>query len=248
MSLCNILAVSWGYFAKLISDCTALYHSFTDWLPCLKLVRKSNLALISFVCGLQNSSNFCQIISKHISSGAKSHEMYWSMPKSPDQATTFLHFLPSDSITSSHSKIFSHFISQAIINSPVYFRTFYVGDIHTCVSLWWSYEHFLFSIWFLLITCLLFWINSVFCVLLMLGIMVCFRHLGTSWCVKQLQALFILVSSSVFNWLSQLFMTCGTLELLVFRSLLLYSGSLSISSCQWAFHTMTSCIFFLFFF
>ena len=110
MSLCNILAVSWGYFAKLISDCTALYHSSTDWSPCLKLVSKSNLALISFVYGLQNSSNFCQITSKHVSSGVKSHEIYWSMPKSPDQATTFLHFLASESIANSQSNIFSHFI------------------------------------------------------------------------------------------------------------------------------------------
>ena len=77
MSLCNILAVSWGYLAKLICDCTALYHSSTEQSPCLKLVIKSNLALISSVCGLQNSSKFCQVTSKHISSGARSHEMYY---------------------------------------------------------------------------------------------------------------------------------------------------------------------------
>ena len=68
MSLCNILAVSWEYFAKLICNSTALYHSSTDWSPYLKLISKSNLAFISFVCGLQNSSNFCQLISKHVSS------------------------------------------------------------------------------------------------------------------------------------------------------------------------------------
>ena len=111
MSLCNILALSWGYLAKLICNCTALYHSSTEWSSYLKLVSKSNLALFLFVCGLQNSSNFCHMISKHISSGAKSHEMYWSMPKSADQATTFLHFLASESIANSHSKIFSHFFS-----------------------------------------------------------------------------------------------------------------------------------------
>ena len=108
ISLCNILAVSWGYFAKLICDCTALYHSFTDQSPCLKLVSKSNLALISFVYGLQNS-NFCQITSKHVSSGVKFHEIYWSMPKSPDQTTTFLQFLASESIANSQSNIFLHF-------------------------------------------------------------------------------------------------------------------------------------------
>ena len=110
MSLCRILAVSCGYFAKLICTCTALYHSSTKQSPCLKLVSKSNLALISFVCGLQNSSIYCQMTSKHVSSGDKSQDMNWSIPKSPDQATTFLHFHVSESIANLQSNIFLHFI------------------------------------------------------------------------------------------------------------------------------------------
>ena len=110
MSLCRILAISGGYFAKLICTCTALYHSSTKQSPCLKLVSKSNLALISFVYGLQNSSIFCQMTSKHVSSGDKSQDMNWSIPRSPDQATTFLHFHASESRANSQSNIFSHFI------------------------------------------------------------------------------------------------------------------------------------------
>ena len=33
ISLCTILAVSCGYFAKLIWACTSLYHSSTEWSP-----------------------------------------------------------------------------------------------------------------------------------------------------------------------------------------------------------------------
>ena len=110
MSLYRILAVSWGYPAKLIWYWTALYHSSTEQYPYLKLVNRSNLALISFVWGLHNSSNFFQITSKHTSSVGWSHDTYWSIPKSPDHATTFLHFLDSDSIANSHSKMVSHLI------------------------------------------------------------------------------------------------------------------------------------------
>ena len=78
--------------------------------PCLKHVNRSNLALSSFVWGLQNFSNLFQIISKHKSSGGKYQDTYWSIPKSPDQATSFLHFLASDNIASSHSSIFLHLI------------------------------------------------------------------------------------------------------------------------------------------
>ena len=42
--------------------------------------------------------------------GGKHQDTYWSIPKSPDQATTFLHFLASDNIASSQSNIFSHLI------------------------------------------------------------------------------------------------------------------------------------------
>ena len=39
----------------------------------------------------------------------KFHEMYWSKPKSPDQAMTFLHFLASGNMARSHFRMFSHF-------------------------------------------------------------------------------------------------------------------------------------------
>ena len=73
-------------------SCTALYHSSTEQSPCLKVVIRSNLALTSFVCGLQNSLHFVQMTSKHKSSGVKHQDIYWSLLKSPDQATIFLHF------------------------------------------------------------------------------------------------------------------------------------------------------------
>ena len=79
----------WGYLARLTCACTALYHSSTLLLPCLKLVRRSKWAHTSFDWGLQNSSNFPQIVSKVNSSDGKLHETYWSMPKSPLQAISF---------------------------------------------------------------------------------------------------------------------------------------------------------------
>ena len=110
MSVCKIFAVSAGYFARLNCAWTALCHSSTLISPCLKLVQRSNLALTSMVWGLQNSSNVFNIISKHKSSGGKYQDTNWSIPKSPDQATTFLHFLAFDNIASSQSSIFSHLI------------------------------------------------------------------------------------------------------------------------------------------
>ena len=56
ISQCKILAVSGGYLARDPCACTALYHSSIDLFPCLMLVSMSNLALTSFVCGLQKSS------------------------------------------------------------------------------------------------------------------------------------------------------------------------------------------------
>ena len=93
-----------GYLAKLTWACTALYHLSTLLLPCLKLVKRSNLACTLFDCGLQKSSNLSQIIS----SVSLIHYTYWSMPKSPDQAITFLHCCLSGNAASSHSTIFSH--------------------------------------------------------------------------------------------------------------------------------------------
>ena len=109
ISLWRIYAVSWGYLVNAIYVCTALYHSSTLLSPCLKLVNKSNLALTSLDWGLQNSSNFSHRTSRINSSLDKFQEMYWSKPKSPLQATTFLNFLASGNITSSHCNIFSHF-------------------------------------------------------------------------------------------------------------------------------------------
>ena len=110
MSLCNILAVSAGYFARLIYAWTALYHSSPLISSCLKLVKRSNLALTSLIWGLQNFTNLFHIISKHNSSWGKHHDTYWSIPKSPDQAKTLLEFIASDSTASSQSSIFSHLI------------------------------------------------------------------------------------------------------------------------------------------
>ena len=45
ISQCKILAVSGGYLARETWACTALYHSSTEQLPCLKLVSRTNLAL-----------------------------------------------------------------------------------------------------------------------------------------------------------------------------------------------------------
>ena len=61
MSLWRICAVSGGYLASATYVCTALCHSSTLISVCLKLVSRSNLALNSFACGLQNSSNFSSI-------------------------------------------------------------------------------------------------------------------------------------------------------------------------------------------
>ena len=110
--LCVVLAISCGcgYFARLIWACTVLYHSSTLISPCLKFVKWSNHALTSFVWDLQNSSNLFQITSKHKCFWGKHQDTYWSIPKSPVQATTFLHFLVSDNIASSQSSTFLHLI------------------------------------------------------------------------------------------------------------------------------------------
>ena len=103
------LQFSGGYFARLIWACTQLYHSSTLFYPWWKLVNKSNLACTSLDWGLQNSSNWDQIVSKSNSSFVKPHDTYWSIPKCPLQAMTFLHCWGSGRAASSHSSIFSHF-------------------------------------------------------------------------------------------------------------------------------------------
>ena len=63
-----------------------------------------------FIClRLAKSSYLDHIVSKQSSSVGKHQETYWSIPKSPLKAMIFLHFFDSGSITSSQSKIFSHF-------------------------------------------------------------------------------------------------------------------------------------------
>ena len=89
-----------------------------------------------------------------------------------------------------------------------------------------SYGHFLLTFWLLFKTCLFFWKDSITCVWFTMSILVCFRHFGTSVFVKQLQAELIVI----FN--------------VVFTSLALCSGSLSISGFWWVFHTMTFYVYF----
>ena len=83
ISLCKIWAVAWGYLTRATCVCTVLYHSFTIHSPCLKLVNKSNLALTSLACGLQNSSNLFHMTSNVNSSDGIFQDTYWSRPKSP---------------------------------------------------------------------------------------------------------------------------------------------------------------------
>ena len=95
-------------------------------------------------------------------------------------------------------------VVQPVINSPIHFRTFDVGYINTCGSLFLSDKTFFLTIWFLLITCLLFRKDSFTCALFVLGIFTWFRHLGTLIYVKQLQTIFMLDSGwFFFNLFSQ---------------------------------------------
>ena len=96
-------------FSKTHLSLYSIDHSSTDLLPWQRLVSRSNLAYTSLAWGLQNSSYLDQIVSKVTSSAGKHQETYWSIPKSPLHAITFLHFFESWSIASSQSKMFSHF-------------------------------------------------------------------------------------------------------------------------------------------
>ena len=84
-------------------------HSSTDLSPYLKLMSKSNLACTSFACGLQNSSNLFHNVSKVRSPSVKPHDTTKSIPSSPDHEISFLHYLLSEGVASSHSRMFSHF-------------------------------------------------------------------------------------------------------------------------------------------
>ena len=116
-----------------------LYHSSTLLLPCWKLVSKSKWALTSLDCGLQNSSNLSHIVSKYKSSLGKLQDMYWSIPKSPLQAITFLHFYFSGRASSLHSGMFSHLniyirkwwsSKKVIIYCPIHSWAFNSRHIH----------------------------------------------------------------------------------------------------------------------
>ena len=147
MSLWKIFAVSGGYFVRLTCACTQLYLSSTLFDPWWKLVNKSNLACTSLDWGLQNSSNQDQIFSNSNSSFVKPHDTYWSIPKSPLQAMTFLHCWGSGRAASSHSSMFSHFklpfqevVVQAIINCPIHFGSLYVWHeqiVHCWIGCLW---------------------------------------------------------------------------------------------------------------
>ena len=68
---------------------------------------KSHIHLIGL--WLAKIFNLAHMISKLRSSGSKHHNTYWSIPKSPLHAMTFLHLLESGNMASSQSNMFSHF-------------------------------------------------------------------------------------------------------------------------------------------
>ena len=142
---------------KFICVWTALNYSLTDLSPCLKLVSKSNLALTSFTCGLQNSSNLVHNISKVMSLSVKPHETTRSIPSSPDHEISFLHCLLSERVASSHSRMFSHFsfhfrnrwynpsfTVQSILGPSMYGTNVgpswgWIGHFYVCLSFLLSY-------------------------------------------------------------------------------------------------------------
>ena len=71
MSLCRILAVSGGYFARFTCTCTTLYHSSTLQFPWQKLVNRSNLARTLLDCSLQYSSYLPHMMSRVQFTGRK---------------------------------------------------------------------------------------------------------------------------------------------------------------------------------
>ena len=108
MSLCSILAVSRGYLAKFTCTCMALYHSSMLWFPWWKLVSRLNLAQTLLDCGLQYSLYFAHMVSRVSLLEGRFQETYWSMPQSPLQAITVLHYWCSGSAASFHCRIFLH--------------------------------------------------------------------------------------------------------------------------------------------
>ena len=134
------LVCFWGLFSEidLCLHCIVPFNLHLC-LHCLKIVTRSKQALTSFNCGLQNSSNFPQILSKLSASADKHQDTYWSIPKSPHQAITFWHFCHSGSAASSHSRMFSlqKPVVEIIIHCPIHLGTFYVWHEHVwCYLLW----------------------------------------------------------------------------------------------------------------
>ena len=124
ISLGKIFAVSGGYFARLTCACTLLYHSSTLLDLWKKLVNKSNLVHTSLDWGLQNSSDWVQIVSNFNSSLVKPQDTYWSIPKFPLQAMTFLHCFGSGSAASPHSGMFCTLIAILRINGTSHHSLF----------------------------------------------------------------------------------------------------------------------------
>ena len=112
LSLDRMFVVSWGYPHWVSCFCTLLHHSSAFELACLNDLWRLYLAWSSSTCGLQNSSHFDHNVSIEISFGSKHLAWYISKPWSPHHLRRILHFLVSDSLASSASKIFLHLIFQ----------------------------------------------------------------------------------------------------------------------------------------
>ena len=157
MSLCKILAVSWGYLARLTCACTVLYHLSSLLLPCVKLVRRSKWVHTSFNQGLQNSSNFPQIVMRLTPLMARPRRhicpcqsLYCRQSLScifVAQAKLQAHIPKCFHISSAN---FKNLWYRLIINCPVHFRAFIVRHKHGWNWLgWYNLMKWDFSIRFL---------------------------------------------------------------------------------------------------
>ena len=109
---------------SLYSIIPLIYTSCT--LP--KACQEIKAGLTSFPWGFQNSSNQSQIVSKLRSSLGRPWDTYWLIPKSPLQATTFLHFWHSGRAASSHLSMFLHL--------SLHFKNLYYKPSFTVQSMW----------------------------------------------------------------------------------------------------------------
>ena len=123
ISLCNILAVSGGYFARLTWACTALYHSLTLLLPCQKLVRRSIGALTSFDWLLWNSSGRSQFLLRKAPWHILVH------PKVPTPSYYFLAFLL---LWECCKLTFQHYIY--IYNTSTHLYVIYYFYLDMCIT------------------------------------------------------------------------------------------------------------------